>query len=131
MGLIDALDARAYATDDPEELRELLTELSDYTDELERRLVAVKVDPRLNQDLARSVQAFAEWQTSGYKGDSRTQSIVSAQLWSEVSENVRAVTGRPLEDVGPDAAQLVLLAPEAVAGSPPSSPVQQALFVLP
>jgi len=117
-------------TEDVEELRDIVLELSHRLDMAKEQLGQVEVKPERNRDLARSVHDFAEWQTAGYKGDSSTRAIVTAQLWSEVSKNVRAVTGRCPENVDPDAAQLVLLAAEVRDGVPCAYPVQQSLFAL-
>lgn len=46
--------------------------------------------------LAQAVLAFAEWQWNGYgnEPDAYTQQVVGNELWSEVSDRVRDITGR-------------------------------------
>jgi hypothetical protein len=128
MSATGVLEAKAFLTDNPEQLREIVMELIEMVDERDRELETVKVDPAQNRALAHSVSAFAEWHTSGYGGDIHTFTMLAKQLWSEVAENVRAVTGRTAPLVGADPTQLGLFAEPGNGGLASARALQQSLF---
>ena len=105
---LEHFEATVGEEEDVEALREVVFELIERMREREGDIVALSVDPKRNKRLAEAVYSFAEWHTSGYgvTHDNDTRQEVSRTLWSEVSENVRAITGRTPESAGFDAAQL-------------------------
>lgn len=67
------------------------------------RLKTTGRTPTKENELAGSISTFAEWHWGGYDRDQRTKNVVSQQLWSEVSEHVRSITGKHLVSLGASA----------------------------
>lgn len=122
------LEVTAESTDHPEILQDIITELIDRVEGMEDRLKAAEADPARNYALARSVSAFAEWHSSRYEGDNTTFAMLAKQLWHEVYDNVRAVTGSYPPFSGADSPQLVLFAEGEHGGVAPAGAGQQPLF---
>jgi len=91
-GRVEELLVSAESADEVE-LRAIMDELADIAYEAEGADPDTASDM---EDLARAVYAFADWQFGGYEDrDETTRVVVGRQLWSEVSDRVREITGSP------------------------------------